>query len=307
MSIVVDEKIRLIIQGITGKQGQYHAQKILNYGTRVLAGVSPGKGGESVSGCPVYNTVAEAKKHFPEINASMIITPPKTVLGSAEEAIAAGIKLIVIITEFVPVHDAMKIMRQAKDAGCMVVGGNTIGVISPGKGKIGVMPDYIYKPGKIGIVSRSGTLTHETASNLTFAGFGQSTCIGIGGDMVGGIDQTQVLELFAEDTDTEVVIIIGEIGGSGEEEAASYIRKSDYAKPVVSYIAGVNAPEGIKMGHAGAIISGNSGTAQSKIRTLQDVGVHVAMTIGGVVDIIKLLDGKLGGKLSTVEPMYDKH
>lgn len=305
MSILVDAHTRLLVQGISGKQGSYHTQKIVDYGTTVLAGTAPGKGGHTVCGVPVFDSVAEAKACFPALNASMIIVPPKAVLPSALEAIDNGIQLIVIITEFVPVHDAIQLDRAARTKGTTIIGGNTIGVISPGKGKVGVMPDYIYRPGKIGIISRSGTLTHETASNLTFAGYGQSTCVGIGGDPVGGLGHTDCLKLFREDPETEAVVMIGEIGGSSEEDAADYIRQSHYPKPVFAYIAGLQAPEGQKMGHAGAIVSGRSGTARSKVQALADAGVQVAETTGRLVDLIEALDEAAGGRFRTLDPVTD--
>lgn len=306
MSILVDSNTKLLVQGISGKQGRYHTQKILDYHTAVLAGSAPGKGGETVHGVPVFNSAVEARAAFPEINASMIIVPPAAVLGSALDAIEAGIRLLVIITEFIPVHDAIRLNRAARNSGVTVVGGNTIGVISPDKGKVGVMPDYIYRPGKIGIISRSGTLTHETASNLTFAGFGQSTCVGIGGDAVGGLSHTDCLKLFRDDPETEAVVMIGEIGGSSEEDAAEYIRSTGYPKPVFAYIAGLQAPEGKKMGHAGAIVSGRAGTARSKVEALTGAGVKVAETTGRLVDLIAQLDQVSGGRFRTLEPMLDK-
>ena len=306
MSILVDENTKLLVQGITGKQGSYHTEKIMAYGTRVVAGTSPGKGGMTACGSvPVFNTVAEALEHHPEINATMIIVPPAGVLASALEAIQGRIPLIVIITEFIPVHDAIKLNYAAKQRNITVIGGNTIGVISPGKGKIGVMPDYIYKPGRIGVISRSGTLTHETASNLTFAGFGQSTCVGIGGDAVGGLNHTQVLELMRTDPETEAVIMIGEIGGTSEEDAAAYLKDTDYPKPVFAYIAGIQAPEGKKMGHAGAIVSGSSGSAKSKVMALQSAGVKVAETTGRLIELIAELDRQCAGRFSTVTPIRD--
>lgn len=306
MSVLVDGNTRLLVQGITGKQGSYHTEKIIAYGTSVVAGVSPGKGGQTVCGnIPVFNTAAEARRSHPEINASMIIVPPGSVLPSALEAMQEEVPLIVIITEFVPVHDAIRINRAAKQRHVTVVGGNTIGVISPGKGKIGVMPDYIYQPGRIGVISRSGTLTHETASNLTFAGFGQSTCVGIGGDAVVGLNHTQVLELMKTDPETEAVIMIGEIGGTSEEDAAAYLKSAEYPKPVFAYIAGTQAPPGKKMGHAGAIVSGGSGTAESKVLALRSAGVQVAETAGRLIELVSQWDRQHGGRLSTLPPIVN--
>lgn len=306
MSILVDSNTKLLVQGITGKQGRYHTQKIKDYGTEILAGSAPGKEGQTVCDIPVFDSAVAARKTFPKISASMIIVPPPAVLDSALDAIEAGIKLIVIITEFIPVHDAIKLNRAACEKGVTVVGGNTIGVISPDKGKVGVMPDYIYRPGKIGIISRSGTLTHETASNLTFAGYGQSTCVGIGGDAVGGLNHTDCLKLFRDDPETEAVVMIGEIGGSSEEDAAEYIKATNYPKPVFAYIAGLQAPEGKKMGHAGAIVSGKAGTGKSKVEALTKAGVQVAETTGRLVELISVLNNVSSGKFKTLTPITDR-
>lgn len=305
MSILVDEKTRLLVQGITGRQGQYHTQKMLEYGVQIPAGVSPGKGGQKVCGVPVYNTAAEAAAHHPELNASLVIVPPPVVLPSAMEAIEADLPLVVIITEFVPVLDSLRYVTAAREKGITVVGPNTIGVISPGKGKIGVMPGYIYKPGKIGVISRSGTLTHEMSSNLSFAGFGQSTCVGIGGDPICGLTHAEALALFRDDPDTEAVVMIGEIGGSSEEDAARYLKESAYPKPVFAYIAGACAPAGTKMGHAGAIVSQGAGTAQGKIRCLTEAGVQVGETTGRVLELIRAANERMDGVLATAEPISD--
>ena len=305
MSILVDEATRVLVQGITGRQGRYHTQKMLEYGVQVLAGVSPGKGGQEVCGVPVYDTAAQAVAALPELNASLVIVPPPVVLSSALNAIDAGLKLVVVITEFVPVQDSLRYVTAARERGVTIVGPNTIGVISPGKGKIGVMPGYIYKPGHIGVVSRSGTLTHAMSSNLSFAGFGQSTCVGIGGDPICGLTHTEALALFRDDPDTQAVVLIGEIGGSSEEDAARYLRESGYPKPVFAYIAGAQAPEGAKMGHAGAIVSGGTGTAQGKIRCLRQAGVQVGETTGRILELIRAANEKMGGALATVEPITD--
>lgn len=305
MSVLVDQNTRILIQGITGKQGRYHAKRLLEGGFSVVAGVSPQKGGQTVEGIPVYNRVREARSAHPELNASLILTPPGAVYSAAMEAIEAGVPLISVIAEFVPVLDTMRYVHAAKMAGATIVGPNSIGVISPGKGKLGIMPEYIYRQGYIGILSRSGTMTHEMASNLSFAGFGQSTCIGLGGDPIGGINHTEGLELLRDDPDTDAVILIGEIGGAGEENAARYIRETNYPKPVYAYIAGAKAPEGKKMGHAGAIVSGNTGTAKAKIRALTDAGVRVANTMGELVEIIRTENRKNNGRLLTAEPMKD--
>jgi len=303
MSILVDQNTNLLIQGITGKQGRIVAESIVGYNTNLVAGVSPGKGGQQVCGVPVYDTVAEAIAAHPEINTSMIIVPPKGVKSSAFESIEAKIPLITIVTEFVPVHDALRIVDSARDAGIKILGPNTIGVMSPEKAKVGGMPIQIYGKGHIGIISRSGTLTHECSSNLTFAGFGQSTCVGIGGDPVIGMNHKEVLELFREDEDTKLVILVGEIGGGSEELTAQYIKETNFPKPVIAYIAGSQAPEGKKMGHAGAIVSGSMGTARSKRQALRDAGVLVADTLGEVVEMVKAENEKQGGVLKTLTPL----
>lgn len=285
MTVLVKPGMKVIIQGITGKQGRFHTKLMQEYGMDVVAGVTPGKGGEIISKVPVFNTVKEALSHT-DIDASLVLVPPAFVKDSATEAIKNSIPLVVITTEFVPVHDSLKISELSKEYGVRVVGPNTIGVISPGIGKVGIMPGYIYSKGNVGVVSRSGTLTHEVSSNLTYSGIGQSTCIGIGGDPIKGMDFVDVLEMFREDPDTDVIVLIGEIGGSGEESAADYIRRSGYPKPVVAFIAGQTAPEGKKMGHAGAIVSGNSGTAQSKIFELTEAGVIIAESLAKITELV---------------------
>ncbi len=305
MSILVDSNTRLLVQGITGKEGHTHTSRSLEAGVQVVAGVTPGKGGQEVLGVPVYGSVDEAKAAHPEINATMILVPPRFVLSAATEAVQAEIPLIVIITEFVPTHDSLKIVNMAEEKGLTVVGPNTIGVISPGKSKVGIMPDYIYKPGHIGIVSRSGTMTHEVASNLSFAGYGQSSCLGIGGDMIIGQSHTEGLRLFRDDPETDCVILLGEIGGTSEEDAAEYIRSTNYPKPVLAYIAGMQAPAGKKMGHAGAIISGGKGTATSKAAALRSANVGVAESVGHLLDLVRQADKRLNGKLKTVKPIQD--
>lgn len=285
LSVLVDEKTRVLIQGITGKQGSYHTRRMLEYKMNVVAGVSPGKKGNRVSGVPVYNCVAEAVDSH-RIDASLVMVPPPFVLEAASQAINSRIPLVVIITEHVPVHDTMRIRDLAISKNVMVVGPNTIGVISPGKGKVGIMPGYIYSRGNVGVISRSGTLTHEISSNLTFRGIGQSSCIGIGGDIVSGIGFVEALELFRNDPETEVVVLIGEIGGVGEEVAAKFISETCYPKPVVAFIAGLSAPEGKKMGHAGAIVGKNYGSAESKIETFRSSGVDVADTLDDILQIV---------------------
>lgn len=305
MSILVGKDTHMMIQGMTGRMGREHAQKTLEAGVNLLAGVTPGKGGDEVWKVPIYSHVSEALAKFPQINATMILTPPPAVLTAALEALNEGIKLVVIITEFVPVHDTLKIVKQAQKTGAFVVGPNTIGVISPGLGKVGVMPDEIYKKGHIGIISRSGTLTHEVSSNFTFAGFGLSTCLCVGGDMIGGIDHKTALELFRNDEDTAAIVLLGEIGGTSEEDAAEYIRNTHYPKPVYAYIAGVQAPAGKRMGHAGAIVSAGKGTAVSKINHLKKAGVQVAETTGQLLELIKIENERQENYLKTLLSMED--
>ena len=278
MAILINKDSRIIIQGITGKQARLHAKYHLEYGSNLIGGVTPGRGGETVEGVPVFDTIKAAQEALGKIDATLILTPPYTVLDGALEAIDQGIKVIVIITEHIPVQDSMIIREAAQKAGACVVGPNTIGLISPGKSKVGVMPGFLYKEGRVGIVSRSGTLTHEMASNLTHRGIGQSTCVGIGGDPVPGSPFTEILKLFKDDPETDAVIMIGEIGGSAEEEAAAYLASVDFGKPVIAYIAGVSAPAEKKMGHAGAIIAGNCGTVESKHTALKAAGAHIAET-----------------------------
>lgn len=286
MAILVDRDTVVLIQGITGKQGSFHTKLMLEYGAKVAAGVTPGKGGSSVHGVPVYDTVLEAKEKHPEINASLIMVPAHGVLEAAVEAIENNIPLVVIIAEHTPIHDSLKIRWLAKQKGVVVIGPNTIGIISPGKSKVGIMPGYIYSEGPVGVISRSGTMTHEIASNLTYKGIGQSTCIGIGGDPIGGIDFVDCLELFKHDPETQAVVMIGEIGGAKEELAARYIKEERYPKPVYAFIGGKTAPPGKRMGHAGAIIHQGIGTAESKIAALKEAGVKVGDTMDQLVDMI---------------------
>lgn len=281
MAILVDRDTQVIIQGATGKQGTYHTLQMLEYNVNVVGGVSPGKGGQRIRGVPVFDTVSEAKKHH-HVDASMILVPPAGVLTAALEAIENGIPLIVIVTEFVPLHDTLIIRRTAAGKRVRVVGPNTIGIISPGKSKVGVMPGFIYSEGKIGIISRSGTLTHEIASNLTYKGMGQSTCVGIGGDMVRAMEFVDVLKLFRDDEQTETVILIGEIGGASEEMAAHYLKEEGYPKKILAFIAGMTAPAEKKMGHAGAIVSKGFGTAASKMKHLEQAGVTVVRNLNEI-------------------------
>lgn len=274
MSVLVTPSTRLIVQGITGKEGLFHAKGCRDYGTLVVGGVTPGKGATSIDGFDVYNSVEEAIAKS-SANASMIFVPPLFAADAILESLYAGIELIVCVTEGIPVLDMVKVKRSLSDfPKSRLIGPNCPGVISPGIGKIGIMPGPIHKQGHIGVVSRSGTLTYEAVGQLSALGIGQSTCIGIGGDPVNGTSHIDALSLFAEDDDTHAVIMIGEIGGTAEEEAAEWIKKS-FKKPVVAFIAGQSAPPGRKMGHAGAIISGGAGTALSKMEALRVAGVHV--------------------------------
>lgn len=274
MGILVNRDTQVLVQGITGHEGRMHTGKMLEYGTKVVAGVTPGKGGERVEGVPVFDTVKEAVERF-NIDASIIFVPASHAKDALIEACDAGIKLLVCITEGVPVHDIMKIKAFMKQKDTILIGPNTPGIIVPDECKIGIMPGYIFKKGHVGVVSRSGTLTYEAVYQLTKEGIGQSTCMGIGGDPVTGLSFIDVLRLFEDDRDTKAVLMIGEIGGTEEEEAASFIKTM--SKPVFAYIAGISAPPEKRMGHAGAIISSGHGTAMEKIESLKKSGVTVIM------------------------------
>lgn len=276
MTILVDKNTRVLVQGITGREGSFHTKMMLEYGTKVIAGVTPGKGGLRVHGVPVYDSVEEALAKHPEINTSIIFVPAPYASDAVYEAIDAGIKLIVVITEHIPVHDAMKFINYARMKGSIIIGPNTPGIISPGEAKVGIMPAHMFTKGPIGVISRSGTLTYEIAYALTKAGFGQSTCVGIGGDPIVGLDFIEVAEMFRSDSETKAIVLIGEIGGNLEEVFADYVLKKGYDKPIVAFIAGKTAPPGKRMGHAGAIISMGTGTAQSKIEALTSAGIPVA-------------------------------
>ena len=275
MGIIVGKETKAIVQGITGTQGSFHTRLMLEYGTKIVAGVTPGKGGMEVHGVPVYDTVKEAMENH-EANASIIFVPARFATEAALEAIENGLKTVVIITEHIPVKDAIQIMAKAREKGTTIIGPNTPGIITPNECKLGIMPAHIFKPGVVGIASRSGTLTYEIAAGLTNAGLGQSTCLGLGGDPVVGLNFIEVMEMFRKDDATKAVVLIGEIGGNLEELAAEYISRTNYPKPVVAFVAGRTAPPGKRMGHAGAIIMGRAGTAQSKIEAFQKAGVAVA-------------------------------
>ena len=274
MSILVDEKTRLIVQGITGREGQFHAEQCMGYGTNLVGGVTPAKGGQTVLGkVPVFNTVRDAVKKT-KANATMVFVPPAFASDAILEATDAGIKLIICITEGIPVSDMVEVYRYVKSSESRLIGPNCPGIISPGKCKIGIMPAHIHKKGNVGIISRSGTLTYEAVGQLTALGYGQSTCVGIGGDPIIGTKYIDVLELFQKDRGTKAICMIGEIGGSAEDEAAYYIKKH-VTKPVVGFIAGQTAPPGRRMGHAGAIISGGKGTAEEKMKVMRNCGIKV--------------------------------
>ena len=277
MSIIISQDSKIIVQGITGSEGSFHAASMLRYGTGIVAGVTPGKGGQEVEGVPVYNTVAEAvDKH--SADTSITFVPARFASDAVLEAIDAGIRALVVITEGIPQKDAIEFVARAGiKGGVTIIGPNCPGIISPlHRIKVGIMPEHIFKPGSIGIASRSGTLTYEIAWHITSAGLGQSTCVGLGGDAIVGLDFITLLELFKDDEDSKSVVLIGEIGGNAEELAAEYIAETGYPKPVVAYIAGRMAPPGKRMGHAGAIIMGESGTAKSKIDAFARAGVPVA-------------------------------
>jgi len=285
MSILVDKETRLVVQGITGKEGSFHARQCADYGTRVVAGVTPGKGGQKLDDIPVFNTVAQAVQET-GANTSLIFVPPAFAADAILEAAATGIKLAVCITEGIPVLDMVKVMAALQGGKCRLIGPNCPGIISPGKAKVGIMPGPIHREGPIGLVSRSGTLTYEAVHQLTKVGLGQSTCVGIGGDPLIGTNFIDALELFEADPQTKGVVLIGEIGGTAEEEAAAFIQKK-VSKPVVAFIAGQTAPPGKRMGHAGAIISGGSGKAADKIAALRAAGVAVAANVADLGETVK--------------------
>ena len=275
MGIIIGKETRAIVQGITGTQGAFHTKTMLEYGSKIVAGMTPGKGGMQVEGVPVYNTVQEAvAKH--SANASIIFVPAPFAADSALEALENGIKKVVIITEHIPIKDAVMLMAQAKQSNATIIGPNTPGIITPDECKLGIMPSHIFMRGGVGMVSRSGTLTYEIAAGLTRGGFGQSTCLGMGGDPIVGLNFIDALRMFRDDSETQAVVLVGEIGGNLEELAADYISREKYPKPVVAFIAGRSAPPGKRMGHAGAIVMGKAGTAETKVKAFADSGVTVA-------------------------------
>ena len=274
MSILVNKDTKLIVQGFTGSQGTLHSEQSIEYGTNIVGGVTPGKGGMEHLGKPVFNSVDEAVEEL-DPNASIIFVPAKFCKESIIESAEAGIKLIVCITEGIPTLDMLEVKKRIDDLGVRLIGPNCPGVITPGEAKLGIMPGNIHKPGSIGIISRSGTLTYEAVKQTTDLGFGQSSCVGIGGDPIPGSSFIDMLKLFEDDDQTEAIVLVGEIGGNAEEAAAEYI-KNNVTKPVISYIAGQTAPAGKRMGHAGAIIAGGKGTAKDKIAKLKECGVHIA-------------------------------
>ncbi len=288
MSILVNSNTRLLVQGITGKEGTFHTKQMLEYGTPVVAGVTPGKGGQVHLGIPVFNTVEEAKESS-GCNTSIIFVPPKFSSAAITEAADSGIDLVICITEGIPEADMVKAKNHLRKTGTQLVGPNCPGVITPGEAKVGIMPGFIHTPGSIGVISRSGTLTYEAVDQLTKVGLGQSTCIGIGGDPIIGSTFIDLLSLFAVDENTEGVVLIGEIGGSAEEEAAQWTIDNNFDKPIVAFIAGQTAPPGRRMGHAGAIVAGGKGTAAEKMKALTDAGITVVESPADIGKTMKIV------------------
>lgn len=285
MSIIIDERTTVLVQGITGRDGSFHARQMLDYGTKVVGGVTPGKGGQEVEGVPVFDTVAEAVVAT-AADCSVIYVPARFAADAVYEAILAGIKVVVCITEGIPANEMVVASNYARSKGVALIGPNCPGIISPGKCKVGIMPGHIFTPGPVGVISRSGTLTYEVVDNLTRAGLGQSTCIGIGGDPVVGTNFLDALPMFEADPETKGVALIGEIGGADEQLAAQFIA-SEMSKPVVAFVAGQTAPPGKRMGHAGAIISGSEGTAEEKIKAFDDSGVPVAPSPAEIPELLR--------------------
>src|ERR1700741_1669199 len=284
MSILVNKNTRVLTQGITGATGQFHTRACREYGTQMVGGVVPGKGGTDFEDIPIFDTVEQARKAT-AANATVIYVPPPFAADAILEAVAAGIELVICITEGIPVLDMVKVKHYLKDSQSRLIGPNCPGVITPGECKIGIMPGYIHKPGRVGVISRSGTLTYEAVHQLTQRGYGQSTCIGVGGDPIHGTSHLDAVKMFAEDSETKALILIGEIGGSGEEEAAAWI-KTNLKKPVCAFIAGATAPPGRRMGHAGAIVAGSSGTAAAKIEAMKAAGIAVAETPAAIAETL---------------------
>lgn len=284
MSVIIDESTTVLVQGITGRDGAFHTRQMLDYGTKVVGGVTPGKGGQNVEGVPVFDTVAEAAEAT-GANCSVIYVPARFAADAIYEAIFAGLGVVVCITEGIPTNEMVVASNYARSKGVILIGPNCPGIVSPGKCKVGIMPGHIFTPGPVGVISRSGTLTYEVVDNLTRAGLGQSTCIGIGGDPVVGTNFLDALPLFEADPETKAVALIGEIGGADEQLAAKFIA-SHMTKPVVAFVAGQTAPPGKRMGHAGAIISGSEGTAEEKIKAFNDVGVPVASSPAEVPELL---------------------
>lgn len=286
MAILVDKDSEILVQGITGGAGSFHTKRMLQYGTNIIAGTSPGKGGQEVEGIPVYDTVRECvEEHGADV--SIIFLPARFVMDAATEAIHAGVKLVVVIPEHIPIHDMMMVRKEAQKQGARVIGGNTAGIISPGEANLGIMPDIAFSPGRVGTVSRSGSLTYYVADTLTRTGYGETTCVGLGGDPVLGSTFNEILELFEEDNKTKAVVLVGEIGGVYEELAGSTISKMK--KPVVAMVGGLTAPPGKRMGHAGAIVEGELGTAQSKVKSLEESGAHIAKMFWDIPKILETL------------------
>lgn len=285
MSILIDKSTRLVVQGITGRDGLFHAKMMKEYGTDIVGGTSPGKGGTSIDGMPVFNTMYEAVEQT-EANTSIIFVPARFAADAIMEAADAGIQLIICITEGIPTLDVIKAYKFAEEKGALLIGPNCPGLISPGKSMVGILPGQVFQKGNVGVISRSGTLTYEIVYHLTVNGMGQSTAIGIGGDPVVGIHFCKLLEMFENDPETEAIVLIGEIGGNAEEQAAEYIR-NHINKPVVAFIAGQSAPPGKQMGHAGAIVSGGSGSAKGKIEALEAAGIRVAQEPSDIPKLLK--------------------